>query len=213
MTKPILYNYYRSSTSYRTRIALHIKGIDYDYVAVNLVKNEHKENAYRAINPSQGVPALVVDGQVLTQAHAIMEYIEERWPQPPLLPENLEVRAQIRALCQIVACDIHPINNTGVQHYLTATLGLSEAEKMSWIQHWQAKGLAAFEAFVKPIAGTYCYGDELSMADVSLIPQLFNARRFECDLAPYPSLLRIEAACLALPAFEKAHPAKQSDAV
>ncbi len=208
-----LYNYYRSSTSYRTRIALNIKGVAYDVVAVNLLKNEHKHADYLVLNPSGGVPALKVGEQVLTQAHAILEYLEERWPQPPLLPKNLEARANIRALCQIIACDIHPVNNTSVQHYLTETLGHSETEKMAWIAHWQAKGLAAFEAMIKPIAGTYCYGDQLTMADVSLIPQLFNARRFECDLAPYPTLLRIEAACLALPAFEKAHPMHQPDAI
>lgn len=213
MSSIILYNYYRSSTSYRTRIALNLKGVDYEYVAVNLLKNEQKEAAYLALNPSGGVPSLVVDGQVLTQAHAIMEYLEERWPEPALLPHNLEDRAKIRALCQVIACDIHPINNTGVQYYLTTTLGHSEAQKMAWIQHWQAKGLAAFEAMVKPMAGTYCYGDQLSMADVALIPQLFNARRFECDLVSYPTLLKIEAACLALPAFEKAHPSQQPDAV
>lgn len=209
-----LYNYWRASSPFRVRIALNLKGLDWEHVGVHLLRGEHRSAEYRRLNPLGLVPALVDGDLTLTQSLAIIEYLDERYPQPPLLPATSAERARVRALAMIVACEIHPLNNPRVLSYLTGTLGVTEAQKLAWYRHWVAEGLAAFEAEVAghPATGAFCHGDSPTLADVCLVPQLANGRRYECDLAPYPALLAIEARCLALPAFQAALPERQPDA-
>jgi maleylpyruvate isomerase len=211
-----LYSYFRSSASYRVRIALNLKGLDYEYAAVHLRRGggEHRSADYRALNPQALVPTLVDGERVLTQSLAIIEYLEETHPQPPLLPAAPADRAHVRALAQLVACEIHPLNNLRVLGYLTGELGVSEEAKNRWYRHWVALGLQALEAQLArdPRTGRFCFGDAPGLADCCLVPQLANARRFECDLSGYPTLTRIERACLELPAFQRAAPGAQPDA-
>ncbi|GAB6079302.1 maleylacetoacetate isomerase [Hydrogenophilus thermoluteolus] len=215
-----LYSYFRSSAAYRVRIALELKGIPYEIVPVNLLQGEQKRETHKARHPAGLVPVLEVttaDGhtQRLTQSLAIIEYLDEIHPTPPLLPADPFARAQVRALAQLVACEIHPVNNLRVLNYLTGTLGVDEANKLAWYRHWIAEGLAALEAMVTAAenpGGPFAWGDSPTLADCCIVPQLFNARRFECDLTPYPRLTAIEAACQKLPAFQKAAPATQPDA-
>jgi maleylacetoacetate isomerase len=209
-----LYGYYRSSAAYRVRIALNLKALDYEPVSVHLLRGEQSSSAYRALNPQGRVPALVDGERVLTQSLAIVEYLDERFPAPPLLPATPAERSRVRALAQIVACDTHPVNNLSVLNYLTGTLGIDEAQKQEWIRHWIARGLRSFEDMlaVDPTDGAFCHGTRPTLADCCLIPQLFNARRFGCPLDDFPTLLRIEAACAALPAFQCAAPERQPDA-
>ncbi|MGB0748307.1 MAG: maleylacetoacetate isomerase [Magnetospiraceae bacterium] len=212
-----LYTYWRSSASYRVRIGLNLKGLAYESVPVHLVKDggEQHSGQYRAINPSRQVPALQLDdGTVLTQSQAILEYLEERHPVPPLLPGSDFARARVRALAQMIACDIHPLNNSKVLKYLVNDIGVDEPTRDTWYRHWIAEGFTALETM---LAGarqtkTFCHGEAPTLADVFLVPQLYNARRFKVDLAPFPTLTRIEAACLTLPAFAKAAPEQQPDA-
>lgn len=206
-----LYSYFRSSTSYRVRIALNVKGVDYALLPINILKGEQKAADYAAINPSQGVPALVDGGHIFTQSLAILDYVEERWPTPALLPASAAARAQVRALTQIIGCDIHPVNNLRVLNYLTETLAISDAQKQEWMQHWLAEGLRAFEAMVRPLAGDYCFGNQVTLADICLVPQIFNAERFGHDLGPYPTIMRITEHCRTQDAFQKAHPNEQPD--
>jgi maleylacetoacetate isomerase len=207
-----LYSFYRASAAYRARIALNLKGLPYDLKPVDLAHGGGADPAYRRLNP-QGIVPTMLDGDVrLTQSLAIMEYLEERYPEPPLLPEDPEGRARVRALALAVACEMHPLNNVRVLNYLVRDLGLSEADKFKWYRHWIAQGLSALEVMVADKAGTYCHGDKPTMADVCLVPQMYNARRYECDIAPYPMLRRIDQACNALPAFRTAHPSRQVDA-
>ena len=210
-----LYDYFRSSAAYRVRIALNLKGLDYQPIAVNLRDQDHHAPDYRRINAQQLVPALVLDdGQVLTQSLAICEYLDERHPKPPLLPVDAIGRARVRALAQIIACEMHPLNNLRVLNYLTGPMGLDEDAKLSWYRHWIAQGFSSFEGMlVDQNTGAFCHGDTPTLADVCLVPQVFNARRFDCDLAAYPTVLRIAEACDALAAFQKAHPSRQPDAV
>lgn len=207
-----LYGFCQSSSAYRVRIALNIKGLDPEHVFVNLTKGEQRDPAYAAINPQMAVPSLVEEGQVLTQSLAIMEYLEERYPLPPLLPGDLFDRARVRALAQAVALDIAPLNNLKVRKYLLQ-FGLSEEEvKVKWIQHWIADGFRAIEQMLSTEkTGVFCHGDTPTIADCCLIPQVFNARRFGCNLAPYPTIMRIVAACEQHPAFVAAHPENQPD--
>ena len=211
-----LYTYFRSSAAYRVRIALALKGLPYDSLPVHLLRDggEQLQAPYRAVNPAGLVPALDDDGVVLTQSLAILEYLEETHPQAALLPADPAGRARVRALAQTVACDIHPIGNLRVLKYLTGTLQVSEADKLAWSQHWIAEGFAALEALLaaSPDTGRFCHGDTPGLADCCLVPQVFNARRFEVDLAPYPTLAAIDAACAELPAFAAAHPSQQADA-
>ncbi|TCO79266.1 maleylacetoacetate isomerase [Plasticicumulans lactativorans] len=210
-----LHDYFRSSAAYRVRIALNLKGLAYQHVPVNLVRGEEAAASYRALNPQGLVPALVLDdGSVLTQSLAICEYLDETHPEPPLLPRDPAGRARVRALAQVVACDIHPINNLRVLKYLVAELGASEAQKLDWYRHWVTEGLAALEALLAghPASGRYCHGDRPTLADVCLVPQVFNARRFDCPLDAFPSVTRIVAACEALDAFAAAAPDRQPDA-
>jgi maleylacetoacetate isomerase len=209
-----LYNHWRASSPYRVRIALAIKGLAWEHVGVNLSAAEQKSAAYRALNPIGLVPTLVDDELIVSQSLAIIEYLEERYPQPPLLPPDVAGRARVRSLALIVACEIHPLNNPRVLNYLTGTLGVSEEQKNDWYRHWIAEGLAAMEAHVanEPGTGLFCHGDTPTLADICLVPQLANARRYRCDLAPYPTLVAIESRCQALPAFRAALPERQPDA-
>lgn len=207
-----LYSYFRSSASYRVRIALALKGIDYGQETVNLLKGEQKGTDYLKLNPQGLLPALENGGQLLTQSLAIIEYLEETHPNPPLLPKNPHERARVRALSLAIACDIAPINNLGILHYLQQQFAITDAQKTAWIQHWISKGFTALESLLQDgKTGVFCHGDTPTMADCCLMPQLFNAKRFECDLAPYPTILRIAEACDKNPAFIAAHPSRQPD--
>ena len=213
-----LYSYFRSSAAYRLRIALHLKGLAFDTVPVHLLKGggEQLQSAYRAVNPAALVPALQCDdnGPTLTQSLAIMEYLDETHPQPPLLPADALGRARVRALALTVACDIHPLNNLRVLTYLSGELQASGEARNAWARHWMALGFATLEQHLAndPATGLCCHGDTPTLADCCAVPQVFNARRFELDLAPFPTLVRIAEHCEALPAFIAAHPAQQPDA-
>ncbi|MDR5866951.1 maleylacetoacetate isomerase [Halomonas koreensis] len=210
-----LYGYFRSSAAYRVRIVLNLKGLDYDQAPVNLVRGEQRDDAYRARNPQGLVPSLVTDdGVSLTQSLAICEYLDERHPEPPLLPADPAGRARVRALAQLVACEIHPLDNLRVLKYLTGELGVDEATKMTWYRHWVHEGFAALEAMLSREAGSgdFCHGDAPTLADACLVPQVFNAERFECDLDAYPRIRRIAANARALDAFRRAAPSEQPDA-
>ena len=210
-----LYNYFRSSASFRVRIALHLKGLAYDYLPVHLARGEQKKPAFAAVTAEGLVPVLELDDdRRLTQSMAIIEYLDETHPQPPLLPADALGRARVRALACTVACDIHPVNNLRVLNYLRDTLYADDAARSNWALHWMALGLRALEQHLarEPATGLCCHGDTPTLADCCLVPQLFNARRFGLDLAPYPTLVRIDRHCAALPAFATAHPAQQPDA-
>ena len=208
-----LYSYFRSSAAYRVRIALNLKGLGYEIVPVHLVKDggRHKSPDYQAVNPQMRVPSLVLSGgEVLIQSLAIIDYLDEVYPDPPLLPADAVRRAQARALAQIVACDIHPLNNLGALAYLKATLGHDQATADAWYHHWILQGFQAIEAILKP--APYACGAHVTVADICLVPQVFNARRFKVPLDAFPRIAAVEAACLKLPAFDKARPENQPDA-
>lgn len=208
-----LYNYWRSSTAYRVRIALELKGLAYAVQGVSLVKDggENLKPAYLAINPQGRVPSLALDDhRILIQSPAILEYLEERYPAPALLPADLEARAHVRALCAIVACDIHPLNNVRTLRQLRA-LGSSESVVQTWVARWIDEGFQTMEALVGDSG--FCHGEAPSLADVCLVPQVYNARRFGVALDAFPRIRRIERQCLALPAFDRARPEAQPDAV
>lgn len=210
-----LYTYFRSSAAYRVRIALNLKRIDYQAVPVHLVKGggEQKSADYLALNPQGLVPVLDVDGQVLTQSLAIMEYLDETHPDPALLPADALGRARVRAIAQAIACDIHPINNLRVLRYLGGTLGLDQAAKDTWYRHWVETGLQAVEAMLAGDrrTGAFCHGDQPSLADCCLVPQVFNAKRFNCDLTALPTIGRIVDHCQEIEAFSRAAPDRQPD--
>jgi maleylpyruvate isomerase len=209
-----LYGYFRSSAAYRVRIALGLKGLPYEYAAVHLRKGEQGGEAYRALNPAQLVPALVDERGAFIQSLAIIEYLEERYPQPPLLPETPEERARVRAIALAIACDVHPLDNLRVLRYLVRTVGTSEEVKDAWYRHWIDVGLEALETQLsrERATGVFCHGDAPTLADCCLVPQLANARRAAIPLDAYPTLRRIEARCNALPAFAEAAPDRQPDA-
>ncbi|MEW5880197.1 MAG: maleylacetoacetate isomerase [Pseudomonadota bacterium] len=209
-----LYNAWRSSASFRVRIALNLKGLPFEYVPVHLVKGEQFVAAFTALNPSQLVPVLEHDGHALTQSLAIIEYLEEKYPQPPLLPHDPLERAYVRSVALAIACDIHPLNNLRVLRYLVKTLGVSEEAKNAWYRHWVEQGLAQLEArlVAERRTGRYAFGNEVTIADVCIVPQIFNAQRFDCRLDHVPTIMRIFDACMKLPAFVDAQPAKQPDA-
>lgn len=209
-----LYNAFRSSASYRVRIALNLKELDYEYRAVHLGGGEQFKAEFCGMNPQSLVPVLQDGDDLVTQSLAIIEYLDETHPQPPLLPSQPAARARVRSLALAVACEIHPLNNLRVLNYLTKQLGVSEDTKNAWYHHWVALGLQALETRVAGSreTGKFCHGDMPGLADCFLIPQLFNARRFQCDVSGFPTLLRIEQNCLALPAFQRAAPAQQPDA-
>ena len=208
-----LYNYFRSSAAYRVRIALNLKGMDYDSTFIHLTKDGGKqfEPAFRAINPQMRVPALKLDdGTILLQSLAIIEYLEETVPEPPLLPRNVLLRARVRALSQVIACDIHPINNLAPLRYLKDPLGHEQAAIDAWYRHWILAGFPAIEAMIGE--GPYAFGDQITLADICIVPQMANARRFKVPLDAFPKLVAVDAACAKLPAFEKALPQNQPDA-
>lgn len=211
-----LHTYFRSSASYRVRIALNLKGLAPHLVPVHLTRNggEQFGTDYRALNPQALVPTYAEGDFQVSQSLAILEYLDERHPQPPLLPDSAEGRATVRQLALTIACDIHPLNNLRVLKYLTGTLKVSEDAKTQWIQHWIALGFEALETQLAASStrGTFCHGESPTIADCCLVPQLFNAQRFGVDLTPYPTLRAIDAACAQLAAFRNAHPAVQPDA-
>lgn len=216
-----LYTYFRSSASYRVRIALNLKGLDVDMVPIHLVKHggEQLSEEFRRINPEALVPALVDDedengSQVLTQSLAIMEYLDEMYPEPPLLPAAPLDRAYVRSIAQAIACDIHPLNNLRVLRYLVRDLKVSEDDKNAWYRHWCEQGLAALETKISADgrAGKFCFGDTPTLADCCLVPQIANARRLNCDLSGMPTLLRIVENCAGVDAFAQAEPSRQPDA-
>jgi len=209
-----LYNFFRSGTSHRLRIVLNLKGLDYDYVAVDLRTEEHLGAAFKALNPQGLVPALVHDDLVLTQSPAIIEWLEERYPRPPLLPTDPEDRAKVRALAALVGCDIHPINNRRILEYLRKTLGCDDAAVLAWCATWINAGFEAFEALLAADKqrGAFCFGNSPTLADAYLIPQVESARRFNIDLTPFPNIVEVDKTCAELEAFQRAAPAVQTDA-
>ena len=210
-----LYTFFRSSTSYRLRIALALKGLDWEPCYISLPRMEHRAQDYMALNPQGLVPALIEDdGAVLAQSLAMMEYLEERYPDPPLLPRGPIERAYVRGLSQIIGCDIHPLNNTRVLKWLASRWEFSEDEVNAWYAHWIAEGMRSFEATLNQHKrfGKFCLGDNVTMADVCLVPQVANARRFKCPLDDYPRSVAIADLAAQLPAFKAAHPSVQGDA-
>lgn len=208
-----LYTYFRSSAAFRVRIALNLKGIAWEPVFVHLAKGEHRQPEYAAINPQGLVPALEDDGRLITQSLAILEYLEETRPQPPLLPADAPGRARVRSLALLIACEIHPLNNLRVLQHLRRALGQSEEQVNAWYRHWIADGLARLEAeLARGATGRFAHGDSPGIADCCLVPQVFNAQRFQCDTSPYPTVMRVFAECMKLEAFERAQPARQPDA-
>jgi maleylacetoacetate isomerase len=211
-----LYSYFRSSAAYRVRIALNLKGIAYETAFVHLTRGggEQKSASFRAVNPQALVPALEHDGQIITQSLAIMEYLDDAFPERPLLPVTPLQRAKIRAFALAMACDIHPLNNLRILSYLKGPLGHDQATVDTWVRQWTAEGLAACEALLPADSDhPFCFGDAPGLAEACLVPQMFHARRFDCDLTPYPRLLTVDAACQQLPAFSAASPAAQPDAI
>ncbi|HZX78313.1 maleylacetoacetate isomerase [Lysobacter sp.] len=210
-----LYSYWRSSAAYRVRIGLNLKGLPYQTVPVHLVRDggEQHTEAFRQTNPQGLVPVFQHGDRVFRQSVAILEYLDETWPEPPLLPSAARDRQRVRALAQTVACDIHPLNNLRVLQYFERNWHVPQPERDGWVQHWIQEGFAALEAMLDkhPSTGTFCEGDTPTLADCCLVPQVYNARRFGVDLGAYPTVMRIEKACLALPAFEAAQPERQPD--
>jgi maleylacetoacetate isomerase len=209
MSRPILYDYYRSSAAYRVRIALNLKGVDYESRPVNLLESEQRSDEYRALNPQGFVPMLEIDGHRLTQSLAIINYLDVRYPNQPLIPASAAERAHVVAMALAVACDIHPLNNLRVLRYLKKELGHSQEEVDAWYAHWISEGLPALETIAAPRSGKFLFGDAPTGADVCLVPQLYNARRFNVPLDAYPTLLRAEENANRLEAFAAAHPDRQ----
>ncbi len=208
-----LYSYFRSSAAYRARIALNLKRLSYDTVPVHLVKDggHNRRPEFRAINPQMRVPALVAPGgEILIQSLAIIEYLDETHPEPPLLPKEPIARAKVRGLAQLIACDVHPLNNSGTLRYLKDRMGQEQSAVDAWYHHWVREGFAAIEALIEP--GPYACGKGVTLADICLVPQVYNARRLKVPLEQFPKIVSVEAACLALPAFDRARPENQPDA-
>ena len=210
-----LYGYFRSSAAFRARIALNLKGLAYDQASIHLRKNEQFSDAYRALNPQQLVPTLEDKGALLTQSLAIIEYLEELHPQPPLLPRDPVARARVRAIACAIACDIHPIDNLRVLRYLAKPLGQDDKAVEAWFNHWIRVGFEGIEHMLAHdgAAGAFCHGDSPGIADICLVPQVFNAQRYPSfDFAPFPAIMRIFGNCMKLAAFERARPENQPDA-
>jgi maleylacetoacetate isomerase len=210
MSRPILHDYAKSSAAYRVRIALNIKGLEYDYHKVNLLEGEQKSDEYRALNPQGLVPMLEIDGLKLTQSLAIMVYLDQRYPEPALMPADPAEGAHVRAMALAIACDIHPLNNLRVLKYLSGPLRLGEDERQDWYAHWITEGFTALETMAAAKARDFLFGDTPSLADVCLVPQMFNARRFNVAVDAYPTLLRADANAAQVEAFAAAHPDRQT---
>jgi maleylacetoacetate isomerase len=212
----VLYSYWRSSAAYRVRIGLNLKRLAYDVVPVHLLRDggEQRTDEFAQANPQKLVPVLQHGQRMLRQSLAILDYLDEVWPDRPLLPSTARERQRVRALAQLVACDIHPLNNLRVLQYFDREWHVPQPERDAWARHWMEEGFSAFEQLLAdhPATSEFCDGATPTIADCCLVPQLYNARRFGVDLSPYPTLLRIEAACLALPAFDTARPERQPDA-
>ena len=210
-----LYTYFRSSASYRVRIALACKGLAHESAYVSLPKAEHQAEAFRGVNVQGLVPALEDGGRVLIQSLAIIEYLDEQYPVPPLLPKDPVERAYVRAVSQIIACEMHPLNNLRTLRFIRKTYKLDEEGVNSWYRHWIAEGFTMLEGYLlrEQRHGSYCHGEAVSMADCCLVPQVFNAQRYSCDLAPYPTIMRIFDACMKLDEFASTQPMRQADAV
>jgi maleylacetoacetate isomerase len=208
-----LYSFFRSSAAYRVRIALNLKGVDYEIVTVDLPGNRHREAEFRAVNPQATIPTLDDDGTILWQSLAIIDYLDSRFPQPRLIPLEPVARAHAQARAPRGGCEIHPLNNLRVLRYLRGELALDDAAVSKWYAHWIAEAFGPLETLVQRFSGgRFCYGDAVSVADVCLVPQIYNARRFSCDLTPYPTLVRIADSLSAEPAFARAAPERQPDA-
>ena len=207
-----LHTYWRSTAAHRVRIALHHKGLGFEALPVNLLHGAQADESYRAVNPQGLVPTLEVGESAITQSTAILEHLEEAFPAPALLPGDPFDRAAIRSFCQVIACDIHPLNNLRVLKRLRTELNCGDALVSNWCKHWISEGFSALERQIRDTAGTCSFGDRITMADVFLVPQMFNARRFECDLAPFPTLCAVSAALETRPAFALAAPERQADA-
>ncbi len=212
----VLYGYFRSSAAFRARIALNLKGRPAEHKTVHLLRGGGEQHGadYKAVNPQELVPTLIHDGDVIGQSLAIIEYLDEIWPDPPLLPHEPRARARVRQLAYIIACDIHPLNNLRLLLYLRDRFSIGEEARTEWQRHWIGLGFSTLEMLLaqSPLTGTFCHGDAPTLADICLIPQMANARRVQLDLSPYPTLLRIEDHALAHPAFEAALPKNQPDA-
>jgi maleylacetoacetate isomerase len=209
MPDVVLYDYYRSSAAYRVRIALNMKGVEYERRSVNLLESAQKSEDFRALNPQGFVPMLEIDGHRLVQSLAILNYLDLRFPFPPLIPTPAAERAHVVAMAMMIACDIHPLNNLRVLRYLKGELGHSQEEVDTWYAHWISEGLPALEAFAAPRAGKFLFGDSPTAADLCLVPQIYNARRFNVPLDAYPTLLRADENASKLDAFAAAHPDRQ----
>jgi maleylacetoacetate isomerase len=209
-----LYSFFRSSAAFRVRIALNLKGVDYEIVTVDLPHGRHRERDFLETNPQATIPVLDDDGTVLWQSLAIIEYLESRFREPRLIPLEPVARARVQALAQLIACEIHPLNNLRVLRYLRGELELDEGAVSRWYRRWVAEGFTGLETLVKRWGnGRYCFGDSLSLADVCLVPQIYNARRFDCDLTPYPTLVQVADGLRGEPAFARAAPEHQPDAM
>ena len=208
-----LYSFFRSSASWRVRICLALKGIHYEVIPINLRDTDRDLPQYRALNPQGFVPTLVTEEGAMSQSLPIVEYLETMYPEPPLLPRNPGARATVQAMAALIACDIHPLNNLRVLNYLRKTLGHDEAQITAWYQHWVHEGLQALESMVAAHGGLYCFGDRVSLADICLVPQFYNARRFAVDVTRYPALLAIDSRLQSLPAFANSAPEMQIDAI
>lgn len=209
------FGFFRSSAAFRLRIALNLKGVVAEHVLVNFAKQEQLGESYRSVNPQARVPSLLLDdGTVLIQSLAIIEWLEETHPNPPFLPKDAKGRARVRGLANLIACDIHPLNNVAVLNYLRDKLQVNEPARNEWYRHWIAQGFTAFEALLAGSSdtGRFCHGDAPGLADVCLVPQVFNAQRYECPLGAYPTLMRVFETCMTLPAFDAAQPMKQPEA-
>nr|BFD65362.1 maleylacetoacetate isomerase [Bdellovibrio sp. HAGR004] len=211
MASMVLYNYFRSSTSYRVRLALHYKGLQFEYKPINLLKGEQLSADYKRINPLGGVPTLVHDGKIIPESFAIMEYLDEVFPQNPLFPQDAYTKARIRQVCEVINSFMHPMANLKTLKYMETKHGYDQNQKDEWAQHWINQGLEVLETTLKEFSGTYSFGNEITMADLFLIPQLLTSQRYKVDISKYPTLVKINENCLKLESFQKAHPFAQID--
>lgn len=211
MSTLVLYNYFRSSTSYRVRLALHHKGLDFEYKAINLLKNEQRSPEYLQLNPLGGVPTLIHNGKVIPESLAIVEYLDEVFPEHPLLPPDAYLRSRIRQVCEVVNSFMHPMGNLKTLKHLEIKHGYTQEQKEEWMGYWLPQGLETLESILQEFSGKYCFGDAITMADIFVVPQILTCQRFKVDISKYAVLNKINENCLKLPAFQKAHPFRQAD--